>query len=72
MTTVVSMYRWFSHREVLKEDESGSLKSSVEAILYQSKRKRFVCVNMLNMLEKIILLMHCCVAELMLLLILVL
>ncbi|XP_008334087.1 general transcription factor IIH subunit 2 isoform X2 [Cynoglossus semilaevis] len=28
--------------EVLKEDESGSLKSSVEAILYQSKRKRMI------------------------------
>lgn len=36
----------FSCREVLKEDESGSLKASVEEILFQSKRKRWVCVYM--------------------------
>lgn len=34
----------FSSREVLKEDESGSLKATVEEILFQSKRKRFVCL----------------------------
>uniref|UniRef100_A0A3Q3W2N7 Uncharacterized protein n=1 Tax=Mola mola TaxID=94237 RepID=A0A3Q3W2N7_MOLML len=28
--------------EVLKEDESGSLKASVEEILFQSKRKRVI------------------------------
>lgn len=30
------------YREVLKEDESGSLKATVEEILYESKRKRCV------------------------------
>lgn len=35
-------------REVLKEDESGSLKATVEDILYQSKRKRCVCVCVCN------------------------
>lgn len=30
-----------SVREVLKEDESGSLKATVEDILFQAKRKRF-------------------------------
>lgn len=34
----------FSSREVLKEDESGSLKATVEDILFQSKRKRCVHV----------------------------
>lgn len=37
---------FFSCREVLKEDESGSLKASVEEILFQSKRKRWVCLYM--------------------------
>lgn len=36
----------FPRREVLKEDESGSLKASVEEILFQSKRKRWVCLYM--------------------------
>ncbi|PWA16016.1 hypothetical protein CCH79_00019370, partial [Gambusia affinis] len=31
------------YREVLKEDESGSLKATVEEILYQSKRKSCLC-----------------------------
>uniref|UniRef100_A0A4W6FPH7 General transcription factor IIH subunit n=1 Tax=Lates calcarifer TaxID=8187 RepID=A0A4W6FPH7_LATCA len=37
--------------EVLKEDESGSLKATVEEILFQSKRKRcvYVCVCVLIM-----------------------
>lgn len=30
----------FLLREVLKEDESGSLKATVEELLFQSKRKR--------------------------------
>lgn len=34
----------FILREVLKEDESGSLKATVEEILYQSKRKRCACL----------------------------
>lgn len=33
-------------REVLKEDESGSLKASVEEILFQSKRRRCVCSSL--------------------------
>lgn len=33
------------HREVLKEDESGSLKATVEDILFQSKRRRCVAAE---------------------------
>lgn len=36
------------YREVLKEDESGSLKATVEEILFQSKRKRCVCMFRLS------------------------
>lgn len=35
------------YREILKEDESGSLKATIEDILFKAKRKRyvtFVCV----------------------------
>lgn len=35
----------FFFREVLKEDESGSLKATVEELLFQSKRKRCVRQN---------------------------
>ena len=37
-----------SYREILKEDESGSLKATIEDILFKAKRKRyvtFVCVT---------------------------
>ena len=36
------------YREILKEDESGSLKATIEDILFKAKRKRyvtFVCVT---------------------------
>ena len=31
-----------SYREILKEDESGSLKATIEDILSKAKRKRYV------------------------------
>lgn len=30
------------YREILKEDESGSLKATIEDILFKAKRKRYV------------------------------
>lgn len=35
---------------MLKEDESGSLKATVEEILFQSKKRRCVCSSMFCML----------------------
>lgn len=31
-----------TYREILKEDESGSLKATIEDILFKAKRKRYV------------------------------
>lgn len=31
-----------AYREILKEDESGSLKATIEDILFKAKRKRYV------------------------------
>ena len=31
-----------SYREILKEDESGSLKATIEDILFKAKRKRYL------------------------------
>lgn len=39
-STVLTLFVSFFSREVLKEDESGSLKASIEDILFKAKRKR--------------------------------
>lgn len=46
---IVYLFKQLSipYREILKEDESGSLKATIEDILFKAKRKRyvtFVCV----------------------------
>lgn len=38
---LVLRHRLFSCREILKEDESGSLKATIEDILFKAKRKRY-------------------------------